>query len=85
MIGSTGVNWYSEDCAKTVRALNHGRAIYEFQFHPLVREWGLAAAWTKCSDFSKEACKIYKELFITKNLGQTWEFVTDYVVQFSWA
>jgi len=85
LIGSQGVNWYSDDCGKTMRALNHGRPIYEFQFHPKKRDWGLAAAWTKCSDFQKTPCKIYKELYLTKDLGKSWEFLTNYVVQFSWA
>ena len=33
-LGSKGINWYSEDCGETLKALNNGRAIHEFEFHP---------------------------------------------------
>jgi hypothetical protein len=85
LIGSEGITWYSEDCGKTLSALNHGRPIFEFKFHPKVREWALAAAWTQCSDFQNTPCKIYKSLFVTQNLGKNWTQISDYVVQFNWA
>ena len=85
LIGNTGVNWYSEDCGKTLKALNHGRPMEEFQFHPSVREWGLASSWTKCSDFNQAPCKKYKGVFLTQDLGKSWKLLSDYVVQYSWA
>jgi hypothetical protein len=84
MIGNTGINWISEDCGKTVQALNQIRAMDEFRFHPTERNWGLAASWTKCSDFVDQPCRIVKELYATRDLGKTWQLVTNYVVQFAW-
>ncbi|CAG9311653.1 unnamed protein product [Blepharisma stoltei] len=85
MLGSTGLNWFSEDCGKTIKALNYGRPMEEYHFHPTERDWGLAASWSKCSDFVDQPCKKYRAVYLTKDLGETWTKVVDYVVQFSWA
>ena len=84
MLGNKGINWFTDDCGKSIWALNYGRPIYDFQFHPTQRNWGLAASWTSCSDLQGEPCQIYKQLYYTTNL-KDWSFITDYVVQFSWA
>jgi len=44
----------------------------------------MAASWTSCAEFRDEPCKIYKELFITKNLGEEWNYMTNYVFDFEW-
>jgi len=44
-------------------------------FHPIQRSWALAGSWTSCSEFQDEPCKIYKELYITKNLGEDWDYL----------
>jgi hypothetical protein len=67
-----------------VRGLNSGKKIHEFQFHPLQKSWALAATWTDCSEFGDEPCKIYKELYVTKDLGQSWQFMKEYVYDFAW-
>lgn len=53
-------------------------------FHPNQRNWALAASWTNCAEFGTEPCKIYKELFVTKNLGEEWTYLTNYVYDFEW-
>jgi hypothetical protein len=53
-------------------------------FHPTQRTWALAASWTSCAEFQNEPCKIYKELFMTKNLGEEWNYMTNYVFDFEW-
>ena len=84
-IGTHGINWIGEDCGRKIRALNHGRKIKEFILHPTERNWGLASAFTLCEDFTNgEPCKIYKELFVTRDLGETWDMLADYVTQFDW-
>lgn len=45
----------------------------------------MAAAWTNCEEFVDEPCRIYKELYLTKDLGKTWTFMQDYVFDFAWA
>lgn len=67
-----------------MRALNSGKKIHEFVFHPTKREWALAASWTQCEDHRDVNCKIYKELFVTKNLGGEWNYLTNYVFDFEW-
>jgi len=84
-LGTHGINWIGEDCGRKVKALNHGRKIQEYLFHPTERNWGLASAYTLCEDFQNgEPCKIYKELFLTKDLGESWDLLGSYIVQFSW-
>ena len=85
-LGSKGINWYSEDCGETLKALNNGRAIHEFEFHPTQRNWALASTWTKCDDFKQgQKCKIFKEVYYTRDLGKKWVYLKDYVIQFAWA
>jgi len=83
-LGTHGINWIGEDCGRKIKALNHGRKIKEFQFHPTERNWGLATAFTLCEDFVNEPCKIYKELYVTKDLGENWDLLGSYIVQFGW-
>lgn len=78
------MNWVTEDCGANIRGLNSGKKIHEFQFHPLEKSWALAATWTDCNDVGEEPCKIYKELYMTKDLGQSWQFLKDYVYDFAW-
>jgi len=85
MLGSRGINWFSDDCGDTIWALNYGRPIYSFQFHPVQRDWGLAGSWTLCDALETDTCYRYKEMYVTKDLGLEWSFVAAYVVQFSWA
>ncbi len=83
-LGSAGINWVTEDCGSTIKAINSGKNIKEFLFHPFERNWVLASAYTTCEDFTDEPCKIYKELYVSQNIGETWGFVADYVIQFAW-
>jgi len=69
VLGTTGINWVSEDCGANIRALNAGKKVQEFMFHPSQRTWALAGSWTSCAEFGDEPCKIYKELYFTKDLG----------------
>jgi hypothetical protein len=75
----------TEDCGATVRGLNSGKKIHEFQFHPTEKYMALAATWTDCMEFGDDPCKIYKELYVTKDLGATWQFMKEYVYDFTWA
>jgi len=83
-LGTGGINWVTEDCGGTIRALNAGKFVQEFMFHPTKRQWALAASWTSCAEFQSEPCKIYKEIFVTKNLGEEWNYLTNYVYDFEW-
>jgi len=86
IVGTEGVSWITEDCGGSFKAMDQGRPVDQFQFHPIMRNWLLASAWTKCEDFDDEDdCKIYKELFVTKDLGENWQFVQNYVFDFTWA
>lgn len=85
-VGAAGVNWVSEDCGQNYKPLNNGRGISQFKFHPTERNWAMASIFTSWDDFSEddEPCKIYREVYYTKNLGETWTFLKDYVIEFEW-
>ena len=53
-------------------------------FHPTQRSWALAASWTSCAEFVDEPCRIYKELYYTKDVGEEWNYITNYVFDFEW-
>lgn len=53
-------------------------------FHPTQRTWAVGGSWTSCAEFDDEPCKIYKELYFTKDLGQQWTYLTNYVFDFEW-
>ncbi len=44
----------------------------------------MAATWTDCAEFKDDPCKIYKELYVTRDLGATWQFLKEYVYDFNW-
>ena len=82
--GTNGINWVSEDCGANIKALNSGKRIQEFLFHPTQRSWALAASWTTCAEFVDEPCRIYKELYYTTDVGENWTYLTNYVFDFEW-
>ena len=52
-------------------------------------QWtGVAASigysWTSCAEFVDEPCRIYKELYYTKDVGEEWNYLTNYVFDFEW-
>ena len=83
-MGTHGINWKSSNCGATITGMNQGRKVREFQFHPTEKNWLLASAYTNCEDFDGEPCKIYKELFVSYDLGEDWTLIKNYVYQFSW-
>jgi hypothetical protein len=84
-LGTNGINFIGENCGNNIIAINHGRRISEFIFHPIERNWALACAYTICDDFINEPCKLYKEVFVTFDLGLSWKQIGKYVVQVNWA
>eukprot|EP01017_Pseudomicrothorax_dubius_P047392 TRINITY_DN8513_c0_g1_i1.p1 TRINITY_DN8513_c0_g1~~TRINITY_DN8513_c0_g1_i1.p1 ORF type:complete len:788 (-),score=111.71 TRINITY_DN8513_c0_g1_i1:1083-3446(-) len=83
-VGSKGVNWVTEDCGKTARKLALGKGIIEIDFHPTEEKWIIASSWTKCEDFIETSCEIYKELFVSRDMGEHWNLIASGVIQFSW-
>jgi len=47
-LGSEGINWISEDCGETYKALATDRNFREFIFHPYEKDWILASSWSVC-------------------------------------
>lgn len=85
LMGVAGQNYITEDCGKTIKKIDSAKPFHQFQFHPLNRDWLLAAAWTDCDeDDDPDDCSRFKELYVSKDLGANWQFVEEYVLQFNW-
>jgi len=83
-LGTEHFSWIIEDCGDKIRTLDAGRPINEFIFHPTERNWALVSAYTLCEDFHNEPCRIVKELYVTRTLGDDWKLLGDYISDFSW-
>lgn len=80
-VGTKGINWLTSDCAKTLRAFNHGRRLEDLLFHPINENWILTTAYTSEED---EVNSVYKELYLSIDGGLSWRFLIDFVIQVSW-
>ncbi|CAD8152890.1 unnamed protein product [Paramecium pentaurelia] len=45
--GTDQIAWISLDCGKTITAVNAGKQLREYQFHPLEKDWIIASAGVK--------------------------------------
>ena len=83
-LGTEHFSWIVEDCGNKIRTLDAGRPINEFLFHPTERNWALVSAYSLCEDYHNEPCRIVKELYVTRSLGDDWKILGDYISDFSW-
>lgn len=77
------LSWITEDCGMNVRAIEKKR-VHSFEFHPTQRNWILASVEKNCTNELDDPCKGSSELHISKDLGKTWTYLTDYVGKFAW-
>ena len=78
-------HFVTDNCGKTIQPLNSNLNFHQFKFHPTNRNWLLAAVWTNCSkNTDPDSCSRYKELYVSQDLGKTWQLIGEYVLQFSW-
>lgn len=67
------------------RLTRHPPAPPQVKLHPTNPDLLLASSMSaKCSRSDSQGF-CYKNLFVSKDFGQTWKFLTFYVVQFDWA
>lgn len=80
-LGSEGINFITEDCGNTVKTYGKHKNFKEFMFHPKNRNWVLANSWKNCKEVDPSTpCHVTKELYVTKDLGKSWDKIADYVV-----
>lgn len=86
VVGKKDFHFRSVDSARTFSLLDHLESIHNFLFHPTKPHWALMSRWTDaCTSTSLTAtipCR--HDLFVTKDLGETFNLVSNYVVQYSW-
>ncbi|CAD8152892.1 unnamed protein product [Paramecium pentaurelia] len=85
--GTDQIAWISLDCGKTITAVNAGKQLREYQFHPLEKDWIIASAWKQCGSdelLAGTPCVSYKELLLSQDTGITWHQIATYVNQFTW-
>lgn len=60
-LGSTGINYISEDCGNTIKSYGKDKYFREFYYHPTERNWVLAASWKSCKNAEVSSnCKVSK-------------------------
>lgn len=69
-----------------MREENQGKRIQDYVFHPRQKEWALGTFWTTCheEELKDHTCHVVKELYITKSLGEDWQYMTNYIFSFEW-
>jgi len=84
--GKKNVWWRTRDCGVTLESVIEEKPIYEFKMHTTEPEWLLVSTYTDCDDFEdNEPCWIVKDLFYSKDFGNSFVHVVDYVYDFDWA
>ena len=85
-VGNKGVFWASSDCGATMKALNKEFLIAQLKMHPTEPNWMLATSMQDCKGEDEDLCFFgTHELYITRNLGETWKLVANNVKQFDWS
>jgi hypothetical protein len=85
-----GQHWTSQDAGINWSELRHKGKIHNFMFHRTRPRWALVSTWIGGCDKSITSTGKADDgpcnhiLFITKDLGKTFQQVTSYVVQFAW-
>jgi len=95
VVGTKHMHWITDNAGLTWRRVRHKATIHSFTFHPTRASWALVSTWTpECSKPPQTKKEKEKEaeshqycqhmLYITKDLGRTFQLVATYVVQFNW-
>lgn len=84
VIGSLGFNWVIENCGNNIYSIFTERTINDFVFHPTEKSWCLFSAFSMCSDYIHQPCKIVNELYFSNNLVKQYKLLKGYVTNFSW-
>ncbi|KAL4497318.1 hypothetical protein ABPG72_011253 [Tetrahymena utriculariae] len=83
--GKNDVNWITRDCGNTFRAFSRKKdKINIFKLHPSQEAWILASTNNICTKKQKVPCFSFAILWLSKDLGNTWEKLTQYVYKFEW-
>ncbi|KAF7456639.1 putative sortilin [Cryptosporidium felis] len=93
IVGSKHSHFISSNAGETFRKISHSGTIHTWIFHPNKPKFALFSSWTEgCNKSflqslkktSSAGNKCVHQLFVTKDLGATYQRVVDYVVQFHW-
>lgn len=94
--GTQRTHFISQNGGETFRRVKQKANIHTFIFHKTRPKWALLSTWTTACESKKGLSKSDDDedspaegpcnhmLYITKDMGKTFNLVTSYVVQFSW-
>ena len=84
--GRKGVSWASNNCAKTIKVLRHGKRAFRFEFHPQFSNFLLAGFLPSSNRLlvNPKAKKPLLAMFISKDWGETWTLLRRDVLDFGW-
>ena len=81
-MGNKDVHWVTEDCGDTIESIPSIN--YKgFLFHPTAKNWLLAFSRNQCP-LNEKFCTMTKSLFVSFNLGKSWEKLADNIDTYKW-
>jgi len=98
-VGKARDHFVSEDAGKTWRKIKHHSKIERVLFHATRSKWAAISSWTPAcfenevviakkpgptTTTSKPPGPCVHLLYITKDMGLSFQLVTDYMIQFAW-
>lgn len=84
-VGKQGLHVSTSDAGHTYVAVSHHESLGEVKLHPHSSSIIMASSLTKRCSSSKVDGECFKQLYVSRNRGEDWVKVANYVVQFEWA
>lgn len=84
-VGKHGLHVITSDAGHTYHAVSHHESLQEVKLHPHSSQIIMAASLTRRCVSTEVEGECFKQLYISRNGGEDWTRVANYVVQFDWA
>ena len=85
LFGSSTVSFRSLDCGRTYEIFKHDDGLYDFKLNKMDHKWIMAFKDKPCGKKDTNCRESYKKgMYVTRDGGDTWKPVLNYVREASW-
>jgi photosystem II stability/assembly factor-like uncharacterized protein len=86
LFGTNGTSFKSSNCGRSYNTFKHDSALYDFKLNKMDHKWIMAFKDRNCNTKKDSNCKEYykKTIYASKDGGETWMTVLDYVREAAW-
>jgi photosystem II stability/assembly factor-like uncharacterized protein len=86
LFGTNGTSYKSLNCGRSYSKFHHDTALYDFKLNKMDQKWIMAFKDRTCNTKKDPNCKEFykKSIYVTKDGGETWMGVLDYVREAAW-